>query len=114
MGNGSAGKWSSKAITGFSTVLLPGQRFVDGGPLIPARFGQCASEVCYFRHRNAKQNFGLGVAMGRLNICFADGHVELVSEKDLVTVENDTVRSTFRAMWSPIDREIEQAGSLTP
>jgi len=117
IGDGSAGKWSAKAITGFSTVLLPGERFVQGGQLIAARFGQCASEVCYHRHRPAKQNFGLGVAIGRLNIAFADGHVELVSDSDLVTIDRsgsqETVRSTYKAMWSPNDREIEAAGALS-
>jgi prepilin-type N-terminal cleavage/methylation domain-containing protein/prepilin-type processing-associated H-X9-DG protein len=113
IGDGSTGSWSSKAISGWAGGL-PGERFVTGGQLIAARFGQCASEVCYFRHRPAKQNFGLGVAMGRLNIGFADGHVELLSEKDLVTIDPattpETVHSTFRAMWSPNDREVESAG----
>jgi prepilin-type N-terminal cleavage/methylation domain-containing protein/prepilin-type processing-associated H-X9-DG protein len=117
IGSGSTGKWSSKAITGLAGGL-PGDRFVHGGQSIPARFGDCQSELCYFRHRPAKQNFGLGVAIGRLNIGFADGHVELLSDKDLVTIDRtatpEIVRSTFRAMWSPNDREVEQAGGVAP
>ena len=72
---------------------------------IEARFGQCQSEICYFRHRPAKQTLGLGVAIGRLNIGFADGHVALLSNDDLVDKDG---KSTFAAMWSPIDRELDQ------
>jgi prepilin-type processing-associated H-X9-DG protein/prepilin-type N-terminal cleavage/methylation domain-containing protein len=86
----------------------PGERFFGGGGLTaynhdPDRFGQIDSHLAYFRHRRAKEPGGLGDAIGRLNIAFADGHVALHSDKDLYK----DGRSTFQAMWSPIDREVE-------
>jgi prepilin-type processing-associated H-X9-DG protein/prepilin-type N-terminal cleavage/methylation domain-containing protein len=103
-GTGVTGKWSSPALVGF-TGMTPGQRFFSGGLDVPARFGTCASQLSYFRHRGAKQPGTLGDAMGRLNIAFADGHVSLLSADDLVR----DGQSTFNAMWSPLDRQIEQA-----
>jgi prepilin-type processing-associated H-X9-DG protein len=41
-----------------------------------------------------------------LNIGFADGHVGTLSARDLA---DENGRSTFEAMWSPIDRQIEDA-----
>ena len=73
---------------------------------VPARFGDCASQICYFRHRAPREPGSLGNASGQLNIAFADGHVKLMSTRDLVDANG---RSTFEAMWSPIDREIEDA-----
>ena len=102
-GTGKTGQWSSKAITGWGGT--PGSRFIAGGWDIEARFGQCESELCYFRHRPAKQTLGLGVAKGRLNIGFADGHVALHSDTELV--DRTTGKSTYVAMWSPIDREVD-------
>lgn len=107
-GQGVTGQWSAKAITGWAGGL-PGNRFISGGWDIPARFGQCASEICYHRHRSPKQPGTLGDASGRLNIGFADGHVELLSDKDLV--DRNSGMSTYRAMWSPNDREIEAAAA---
>ena len=104
-GTGRTGKWSSPALVGF-VGRYPGDRFVGGGYDVEARFGQCDSQLCYFRHRPAKETFGLGVARGRLNIGFADGHVGLHSDSDLV--DRQTGKSTYLAMWSPIDREIDQ------
>jgi prepilin-type N-terminal cleavage/methylation domain-containing protein/prepilin-type processing-associated H-X9-DG protein len=104
IGSGRTGQWSSKAITGLAGGA-PGARFHSGGQSIPARFGDCASEVCYFRHRAPKQPGTLGDATGRLNIGFADGHVSLVSDKELYNAE--TGQSTYEALWSPIDREAD-------
>jgi prepilin-type processing-associated H-X9-DG protein/prepilin-type N-terminal cleavage/methylation domain-containing protein len=113
VGDGHTGQWSSKAIVGWAgdPTGKPSSRFVAGGWDVPARFGECASEVCYHRHRLAKQNFGLGVAVGRVNIGFADGHVSLLSNTDLVDVNKDTgdVHDKFEALWSPNDRDIETA-----
>jgi prepilin-type processing-associated H-X9-DG protein len=103
-GTGATGQWSSPALVGF-VGRYPADRFVSGGYDVPARFGQCQSQLCYFRHRQAKETYGLGVAIGRLNIGFADGHVSLFSNTDLVDKEG---KSTYAAMWSPIDREIDQ------
>ena len=106
IGTGITGSWSSPAVVGF-VGATPASRFIAGGPDVPDRFGQCASQLCYSRHRRPKETGTLGDATGRLNIAFADGHVELLSSDDLV--DRQTGLSTFRAMWSPNDREIEQA-----
>jgi prepilin-type N-terminal cleavage/methylation domain-containing protein/prepilin-type processing-associated H-X9-DG protein len=71
----------------------------------PERFGDTASHIAFFRHRRAKEPGGLGDPIGRLNICFADGHVSLHSDKELF--DRSTGRSTYTAMWTPIDREID-------
>jgi prepilin-type N-terminal cleavage/methylation domain-containing protein/prepilin-type processing-associated H-X9-DG protein len=105
VGTGTSGNWASPALVGF-TVSSPGSRFISGGFSCPARFGECESQVCYFRHRTAKQPASLGNAVGRMNIGFADGHVSLHSPTDLV---DQNGRSTFTAMWSPNDRQIEAA-----
>jgi prepilin-type N-terminal cleavage/methylation domain-containing protein/prepilin-type processing-associated H-X9-DG protein len=104
-GTGRTGQWSSPAVVGFSGNS-PGSRFRHGGRSVPARFGDCASQLCYFRHRLPKQPGSLGDAVGQLHIGFADGHVSLHTDKDLVDA-ND--HSTFTAMWSPNDRQIEDA-----
>ena len=104
-GNGRTGQWSSPAVVGLSGGS-PGARFISGGRAVPARFGDCASQLSYFRHRLPKQPGSLGDAAGQLHIAFADGHVKLFSEKELVDANGV---STFEAMWSPIDRQIEDA-----
>jgi prepilin-type N-terminal cleavage/methylation domain-containing protein/prepilin-type processing-associated H-X9-DG protein len=70
----------------------------------PDRFGDFKSQICYFRHRLARQQAGLGDPIGRLNIAFADGHVSMHSHDDLVDMK--ARKSTYLAMWSPNDREI--------
>ena len=69
----------------------------------PERFGETASHIAFFRHRRPKEPGGLGSPIGRLNICFADGHVALHSDKELYNA--DTNRSTYLANWTPIDRQ---------
>jgi len=105
-GTGSTGKWSSPALVGFGGNS-PGTRFDSAGFSCPARFGDCESQLCYFRHRPPKTPGGLGNAIGRLHIGFADGHVQLHSVDQLV--DRSTGRSKFVAMWSPIDRQIEDS-----
>ncbi len=110
VGDGHNGQWSSKAITGWAddNTGLPSHRWATGGQSVPARFGDCASEVCYFRHRTPKQPGTLGDPTGRVNIGFADGHVQLLTDKELYSRDaNDNFTSTYEAMWSPNDREID-------
>ena len=105
------------AVVGF-TPAAPGARFTGGGGWTgypnadETRFGTTASHIAYFRHRRAKEPGGLGDALGRLNIAFADGHVSLHSDKDLY--DPATGRSTYNAMWSPIDREVDDANAQPP
>jgi prepilin-type processing-associated H-X9-DG protein len=105
-GTGSTGKWSSPALVGFAGSS-PGARFDNGSFSCPVRFGDCDSQLCYFRHRPARAPGGLGNAIGRLNIGFADGHVSIFSIDQLV--DHNTGRSTFNAMWTPIDRQVEDS-----
>jgi prepilin-type processing-associated H-X9-DG protein/prepilin-type N-terminal cleavage/methylation domain-containing protein len=89
-----------------------GERFFTAGgwgnyDAEPERFGETASHIAFFRHRRPKEPGGLGDAIGRLNICFADGHVSLHSDKELFNRE--TGRSTYTAQWTPIDRELDDA-----
>jgi prepilin-type N-terminal cleavage/methylation domain-containing protein/prepilin-type processing-associated H-X9-DG protein len=91
---------------------LPGQRFFSAGGWSaynaePERFGETASHIAFFRHRRAKEPGGLGDPVGRLNILFADGHVTLHSDKELY--DSETSRSKYVALWTPIDREVEDA-----
>jgi prepilin-type N-terminal cleavage/methylation domain-containing protein/prepilin-type processing-associated H-X9-DG protein len=105
-------QYASPALVGFFP-MRPGDRFANGGGgalgTDTYRFGAMSSQVCYFRHRPAKQPGTLGDAIGRVNIGFADGHVSLHSDKELYTSpDGTTMNSTFLAMWSPIDRELDQ------
>ena len=100
--------------TGFASPALvggfpfrPAERFGSAGwQGIPTeRFGQISAQICYFRHRAGKSPAGLGNAMGRLNIGFVDGHVALHSHSELF--DTQTGKSTFLAMWSQVDRDID-------
>jgi prepilin-type processing-associated H-X9-DG protein len=63
--------------------------------------------VNYARHRTSGRNAHLyGDAFGRVNIAFADGHVDLLRHDELFDVAA-TNRSTYRALWSTIDREAD-------
>jgi len=91
---------------------LPGGRFFSAGGWSsynaePERFGETASHIAFFRHRRPKEPGGLGDPVGRLNILFADGHVTLHSDKELYDAE--TSRSKYVGLWTPIDREVEDA-----
>jgi prepilin-type N-terminal cleavage/methylation domain-containing protein/prepilin-type processing-associated H-X9-DG protein len=107
--NTATGQFSSPAVCGFYP-FSPGERF-HAAPAPGAqgtdRFGEIAAQVCFFRHRAARQQGGLGDAIGRVNIGFADGHVSLHSQNELF--DPVTGRSTFLAMWSPNDRQIEES-----
>jgi prepilin-type processing-associated H-X9-DG protein len=43
----------------------------------------------------------------RAHFAFADGHVELLGPRELA--DFTTGKSTYRALWSPVDQEIELA-----
>ena len=98
--------YSSPALVGFSPKPVA-KRFGATGAIFikdTPRFGSIAAQICYFRHRPPKQPWGLGDAIGRLNIAFLDGHVALHSDYDLF--DRQSGKSTYLAMWSPVDREI--------
>ena len=75
-------------------------------PIFVGRWGETDCQVNYARHRTAGRNAHLyGDAHGRVNIAFADGHVELLRHDELFDAA--TGRSTYRALWSTIDREVD-------
>jgi prepilin-type N-terminal cleavage/methylation domain-containing protein/prepilin-type processing-associated H-X9-DG protein len=97
----------SNAIIGF-WANPPAERFGAGGgvPFPGGRFGdELKCQVAYFRHRNQKTNRLITDAYGRVNIGFLDGHVATLRHDELADFEK--VKSTFTAMWSPIDRELD-------
>jgi prepilin-type N-terminal cleavage/methylation domain-containing protein/prepilin-type processing-associated H-X9-DG protein len=97
----------SNAIIGF-WANPPAERFGAGNgvPFPGGRFGdELKCQVAYFRHRNQKTNRLITDAYGRVNIGFLDGHVATLRHDELADFEK--VKSTFVAMWSPIDRELD-------
>jgi len=97
----------SNAIIGF-WANPPAERFGAGNgvPFPGGRFGdELKCQVAYFRHRNQKTNRLITDAYGRVNIGFLDGHVGTLRHDELANFE--TVKSTFAAMWSPIDRQLD-------
>jgi prepilin-type processing-associated H-X9-DG protein/prepilin-type N-terminal cleavage/methylation domain-containing protein len=101
--------YSTHAVIGFIGEH-PGERFIGKGEPDPGdgsnRFGPTESQVCWFRHRKRGDRYAtITQARGRANFGFADGHVEMLSHTDCA--DPATGKSTFRAMWSPIDREID-------
>lgn len=86
-----------------------GQKF--GAPVSPlywratgGRFGNTQGDLPYYRHKRSKQPGKAQDAIGRTNLCFADGHVAMFEPTDLY--DPATKLSTLRAMWSPkLDRQ---------
>jgi prepilin-type processing-associated H-X9-DG protein/prepilin-type N-terminal cleavage/methylation domain-containing protein len=100
---------STQAIPGRGT--LPGRRFV-GDMMIShgASSGRLSgqftpTEFDPTRHRQRGQGRTYQDFNGRVNIGFADGHVQIFEMKDLA--DRATGRSRFKAMWSPADKAIE-------
>jgi prepilin-type N-terminal cleavage/methylation domain-containing protein/prepilin-type processing-associated H-X9-DG protein len=61
------------------------------------------SYLPYYRHPNRRSEpFAIE---GGVNIAFVDGHVEYFDAKDLI--DTSTGRSTYNALWSPIDKQVE-------
>jgi prepilin-type N-terminal cleavage/methylation domain-containing protein/prepilin-type processing-associated H-X9-DG protein len=87
----------------------PGQKFGGSGgispPVAAGPYGTANSELPFMRHRNSRSG-ALGTApVGRVNIGYADGHVELKAEYELV--DPVTGKSTLNSRWSPRDQEIQ-------
>jgi prepilin-type N-terminal cleavage/methylation domain-containing protein/prepilin-type processing-associated H-X9-DG protein len=104
----------SNAIIGF-WAQRPGERFGAGAgvPFPAGRFGDLLKcQISYFRHRNQKGNWLITDAFGRVNIGFLDGHVATFAHDELANFT--TADSTFSAMWSPIDREVDAAQRQQP
>ena len=90
----------------------PGERFGGNGGIIwtdppdatPGRFEVRASQIAFYRHRT-NEGGPIVAPRGRVNFAFADGHVQMVRQDELIA--SDGIRSSYRALWSPIDREVE-------
>jgi prepilin-type processing-associated H-X9-DG protein len=100
---------SGSAVIGWSAQPTVGKRGNDAGlmfgakgglsPFSAGRWGVVNSELTYNRHRLGK---GTGTQpIGRLNIGYADGHVETVSSDDLA--DQSTGLSALTTLWSPLD-----------
>jgi prepilin-type N-terminal cleavage/methylation domain-containing protein/prepilin-type processing-associated H-X9-DG protein len=96
--------YACQAIMGFTS--WPGHRFGAGGGVgwSIGRFGYRDSQVAFYRHRT-RPNRSITDPDGSANLAFVDGHVALCHSKDLADFE--TGRSTYRALWSENDAEIE-------
>jgi type II secretory pathway pseudopilin PulG len=69
-------------------------------PFYANRWGTINCELAYMRHR-AEHGPGTGTRpLGRVTICFEDGHAALCSNADLV---DPLGQSTGLAAWSPLD-----------
>ncbi|HEY7115525.1 MAG TPA: type II secretion system protein [Tepidisphaeraceae bacterium] len=84
-----------------------GQRFGGAGGISPpveiGVFGKSTSELSFDRHRPSRSAGSGTDAIGALNIGYADGHVALKTEKELV--DPTTGKSTLDSIWSPLDAE---------
>jgi prepilin-type processing-associated H-X9-DG protein len=95
--------------TGFAPPIVvgglstPGARLGGGGGLTPfnTRFGPANADVNYARHRRPNGPGTRTEARGRAAIAFADGHVEMLRNDELVAF--DTGELTGRAYWSRRD-----------
>lgn len=103
--------WSSSgsAGTGYmadATLGLAGnsegQRFGGGGGLPPRLMGRCGTVNCelpFARHRPPSRSAGPTDPVGRVTLGYADGHVAVRSDDDLVNRETGV--ATGDSAWSP-------------
>ena len=102
--------WRCDATLGIAGAS-PGRRFGGGGglsPMIPnGRFDFLKCELPYYRHRLGSSS-GLGPTSprGRVSIGYADGHVAMKSDSELVRPDGT---STLDSLWSPLDPRINVA-----
>jgi prepilin-type processing-associated H-X9-DG protein len=101
------GDWfTAKETIGFAGAS-PGKRFGGAGgiapPLSAGRFGLVNSELPFARHRVPGNGGTDNEARGRVQIGYADGHVELHADADLVQ-PNGT--SSLLSLWTPVDAEL--------
>jgi type II secretory pathway pseudopilin PulG len=103
--------WSAQgsAATGWyappyigSTDASPGRRFGGAGGInySAGRFGIVQSELDFSRHRLVGRPRKTGDSVGRTVIGYADGHVMLQTNSELVTLAGT---SALQAWWSPSD-----------
>jgi prepilin-type N-terminal cleavage/methylation domain-containing protein/prepilin-type processing-associated H-X9-DG protein len=85
--------------------IFAGQRFGGGNGLTPpidvGIFGKANSELPFFRHRPRSSPATGNEPIGAVNIGYADGHVALRTNGQLV--DPDSGKSTFDSLWSSWD-----------
>lgn len=104
---------SAQAIVGL--VGKPGQRFgggigvgwTDPPGATPNRFPSRPSQIAFNRHRAKGTADAIESPRGKANFAFADAHVELIDQAELV--DQASGRSSLRALWSVNDREVDAA-----
>jgi prepilin-type processing-associated H-X9-DG protein len=106
IGSQSTGWLTSEPFGWIGTT--PGSRFGGAGGIVPISIpsigAQANSELPYQRHRN-RHGPGVGTEpRGRVSIGYADGHVEMKSDTDLVDPVSG--KSTLDSLWSPLDPSI--------
>jgi prepilin-type N-terminal cleavage/methylation domain-containing protein/prepilin-type processing-associated H-X9-DG protein len=102
----------ANATIGYQSVK-PGERFLGipgyaigfdnfgGGPY---PYAAANTEIAYYKHRRkADKNQRGTTAIGRVNVGFADAHVELLAHDELA--DPTSKKSKLRALWSPWDRD---------
>lgn len=103
-GTGSAAAgWTATATVG-GTNNTPGERFGGGGGVPVAssgHFGQANCELPFQRHRTTRGRGRGTQPVGRVNIGYADGHVSLKADTELV--DSSTGLSTLDSWWTPLD-----------
>jgi type II secretory pathway pseudopilin PulG len=88
----------------FGDTTTTGQMFgaLGGDPPFAAGFwGNVNCDLAYMRHRRGHGNGSGTQPIGRVMICFDDGHTALYPNQDLVN--GQTGQSTGLAAWSPLD-----------
>ena len=101
-GPSAGGGWYASSTVG-AQGAKPGPRFlgIPGYTTGASRYSNYDTEITYARHRKSKDYGSPLKARGRINIGFADGHVELLSHDDLADV--GTGLSRLKALWSHKD-----------
>jgi prepilin-type N-terminal cleavage/methylation domain-containing protein/prepilin-type processing-associated H-X9-DG protein len=97
----------ASAVIGYRG-LTAGQRFGGGSGVAPPAdygpfFGKANSELSFARHRPSRSPGTGNLPIGAVHIGYADGHVSLKTDRDLVDAE--TGRSTLDSLWSAWDLE---------
>jgi prepilin-type processing-associated H-X9-DG protein len=104
--NPSGGTFFASAGVGYQGDRA-GQRFGAGGGvpggLSFGRFGTTKTEIDYTRHRRRVDGGKGNEPIGRINIGFADGHVQSFRHSELADFNDPQGKSRLVALWSPRD-----------
>ena len=100
--NGNATSGFSAAPTCGARGTTPGQRWGGGTGITPTynafRWGKVNSELAYLRHRKSNGPGRGSQPFGRINIAYADGHVDTRRNDQLADSNGFSTGDTF---WAP-------------